>query len=772
MATTFSGGQTLPAVGSQAYSQAASSGTPGGNSPYVFNNGGSSWTNPIQPTQSSPSNTTQPQIPVTSLNTQPANVPAYTPPAAVGNAQSVISNVGALNGNNGQNITPSQNALLNTTQGNVNANTDQYNAKGADISALIDQYAGMGADQAAQEQAAGVPGLQTQSNALTQQYNAMQATYNQQYNDILNRVGGTSEEKAQEIDALQQQHGYNLTNVGIQQSIAQNDYNNAETLIQHQITLKYSGLANQISYQQQFLANDKDLLSQSESQNATANLQVQQQMYTQSTYYAQLNASTSMDLLKTATTNGAPQDVITKMGQVIAAGGSSADVAAAGTGYTQNGNQLVQTGIDQNTGLPIYSSVNPNTGAYSVVNPANTFGQTGSASTTVSVGGQNYQMGATTTMGAYASATSTQVNGINQAVTTIQHKVGNVTDAGTAQLAINALSPNSPITGTMVMSAAQEYGVQPAAIIATMQAETQLGTDGSPGSKGNNYGNVGNSDSAMAPGGTGPVNMQPQQGVDAVAKQLSQRQIQSGQNDPAQPATTSLTPTQIAQATIKAAPALLQSAMSTLPSTGDVYIQQSKIPKGMESLAAIYAANNPGVPILTDSQVGDVQAANTALGELQKIQDAFTPIAPGSTLGGVADEWRNGWDALIQNGTGQQVTAYNNSTIAGALSIFGAVTGTTRTSNLITNITENSLPVLPKIGVTAFGSTSGDTLATGLAKINAIRDALNSQLQSILPNSSGAKLVNPSDVLAGQTSYTVGGQNYTLGSDGLYHLGK
>ena len=80
--------------------------------------------------------------------------------------------------------------------------------------------------------------------------------------------------------------------------------------------------------------------------------------------------------------------------------------------------------------------------------------------------------------------------------------------------------PSSPITADMVTKASTKYGIDWETILATMAAETQMGTDGSKGSKMKNFGNVGNTNTAMADGK--PVAMNDAQaGVDAVAKTLS-----------------------------------------------------------------------------------------------------------------------------------------------------------------------------------------------------------------------------------------------------------
>ncbi len=108
----------------------------------------------------------------------------------------------------------------------------------------------------------------------------------------------------------------------------------------------------------------------------------------------------------------------------------------------------------------------------------------------------------------------------SQEISKLTTSIGSITDASQAQNYISNRAPNSPITGDMVMQAAQQYGVDPTVILAIMTQETQLGTDGSKGATQNNFGNVGNNDTLMASGGS-VAKPDAQSGVDAVAKWLS-----------------------------------------------------------------------------------------------------------------------------------------------------------------------------------------------------------------------------------------------------------
>ena len=112
-----------------------------------------------------------------------------------------------------------------------------------------------------------------------------------------------------------------------------------------------------------------------------------------------------------------------------------------------------------------------------------------------------------------------------QKVLSIYSSIPVISDEKSAQDAIDNLSPNSPITGAMVMSASEEYGVDPSLMIALMQQDSNLGTQGLA-VKTKNAGNVGNTDS-----GATVTYDNWGQGVNAVAKWLSNHKSQNNPVD-------------------------------------------------------------------------------------------------------------------------------------------------------------------------------------------------------------------------------------------------
>jgi len=702
-----------------------------------------------------------------SINTTPVNTtpdasslsntqPVVVPPAPQGTSQAANAAIGA-----------SQGALLGLQNANVANAKANYEQSQQQTQGLINTYLGKGEEQIKMEKEAGAPQLQALSNSLNNQYLTQGAAYNSQYNSILNNPNMTREQATQAIADLQQQHGYDLTNTAIQASIASTNYANAETIINHQIELKYAPIKDAIDYGVQFMNQNKDLLTQAQQEKFNAQLQVQQQTYDQGVYNDHLIKDTETQMLKDAASRpGVTPEILKAMGDVLARGGSIGDMAVASGGILIQGDyQPVQTGFDPNTGVPIYSSFNQKTGQMNVHNGGGILGTTGSSQTTITGSdGTQYQMGASTTMGAYASATQTQVNNISATAAKIQSTVGLVADATSAQAAIDTVAKGSPITGTMIMVAAQKYGVDPSTLIGVMQAETQLGTDGSVGAKQYNWGNVGNTDMKMKLGQSVPM-PNAQAGVDAVAKNLAQRKVQSGQNDPAQSTPTQgLTLHQIAMQSIQKAPALLQPAMGVSNATGAVYIDSSKIPSSsyasFSAVASNYSAKT-GIPILNADQVSIINGADEAIRNITDvIAPAWAKIAPTNLAGRIGFQFGSITGNLFNTDKNANVKTFisNKENLAQqikALSQSAPKLGLLGTA-------ESALPDISGYG---FTGKPIDTRKIGDAKMQRTLDLLNQTIKTFLPAATPAVLPSTQPPTTG----ILNGVTYQIGVDGNYY---
>jgi len=669
------------------------------------------------------------------------NVPPYQSPSSSGNAKAVITNVGAMNQNAGNALSPSQQALLNTTDPAASQAQANYDQQKGQTQNLINQYMGMGQDQLNQEAAAGVPQLQTQSNQLTQQYLAAQATYNSEYNSIINDPTLTREQSAQKIDDLQQQHGYNLTNIGIQQSIAQNDYNNAESLIQHQIQIKYGSLKDTIGFQQNFLAQAQDQLTQKQQQSFQANLAVQQQMYTQGTFYSQLNATTGMDILKQATTNGAPQDVINNLGQLIANGGTPAQIAAAAGKYAATGSYT----LAYNANTQQMEPYNQNTGLFkdgsAVSATAQTINQTdpNSAGVVTAPDGSQYDLSSYATDPTYTTA-------LQGATSTIQSMVGTVNSPQSMQSVISTMAPTSPITGTMAYSAAKNAGIDPTVFAAQLQKESIFGTSNVAAAN-NNFGGVTYTGSqAQLSAGITQGSPRPkteggyyakfptaQAGLNYQAGIVAKMKVPPPPTTPGQTLDTQAGIKGVQQ--IKASlPVNIGTAVNWINATGNGYIDMSKVkdipgsPSGSAQTQAYAYAKEYGLAALNSDQVSAVQDYDAAMQRVNNIQQSWNAVAPQSVPSAVLNGLTNGISEAFKTGKGTDLIKYK-SNVGNAIAAFNETTGSKRLTPFSATLAESSLPVVPDVHT----GVNADTLASGNAKLDNTRQTLNATLMAIDP---------------------------------------
>lgn len=687
---------------------------------------------------------TNPVIPVSTIT----NTPTYNIPNNINqNQNNAYKNA----------INTSQGALLGLTGSNTNQATQDYNQSKSQVNDLINQYLGKGAEQAQKEQDTGALQLQSTANSLNNQYLTQQSIYNQQYNDILNRPGDAAA-KEQEISALQKQHAYNLTNTALQASIASTNYTNAENIINHQIDIKYAPIKDAIDYGMQFVAQNKDILTQKQQQQFNAQLQVQSQTYEQNKLYSQLDATNAIQMVKDAAENGAPADIQRQMSQIISSGGSSSDVASVASNYLKKGNYSVAWNPATNTMEPFNST----TGLFNsggivpsnspVYNPADP-----NSSTITSADGTKYNLkGWATDPSNVPSVISTLSN--------IKQNYGNVLNADTAQQVINKYAPTSTVNGQMIIDAARNAGVDPTMLLAQMQIESGIGSS-NVALKNNNFGGLtynGQKQIGGVPvtigtarpdseGGNYAKFSTPQDGLKAQANLLAARKVQpTSQN-------IGITPT-VEQSIktfnqIKAqAPSYISQAMGVISTTGDKYIDKSLLtdPTGAPSTVAANQASTYqalGFKILSHDQVLALQDADQALIQINNIEEQWRAVAPNGYLERSAQAT---FDPLTKkflpnNNRTLSLTSYGT-LLPTAISTLNNITGSKRLSQFSSNISEDALPKLssswfgalttiPTAGISA----SGDTLETGLQKLDNLRKDVNASITPII-GSKGAPL--------------------------------
>ena len=318
----------------------------------------------------------------------------------------------------------------------------------------------------------------------------------------------------------------------------------------------------------------------------------------------------------------------------------------------------------------------------------------------------------------------------------ITKNFGPITDANTAQEAIDSLptGKNSPITGAMVVSAAQQYGVDPSMLLGVMQAETQLGTDGSKGAQGNNFGNVGNTDTAMANGQ--PVNYPTaQDGVNAVAQNLAGRVAETnGAQNPTGGLQSTGNSIDIYNQLQKSAPPAVSGLIQYTGDpknggSGDIYMLPTT-----DANALSYARKN-NIKIVSSQDVDDLKTLNTALTNLSAVSSQFSKVSEGNVGGKIMSAITNPSAEVFDTERGKDINSYISTTLPAAINALGAITGNTRLSAYTGSISSSALPA---VGTNPLNAMGADTTQGGLEKINAIKAQINNALRTILPNSKGA----------------------------------
>lgn len=731
--------------------------------------------NPVSSTLglSSPNATTVNNTPVnttpdaSSLNT---TKPVVVPPAPQGAAQAANSSIAS-----------SQAALL-ALQGNAQAYQDQRNQELGQTNSLISQYLGKGQDTLDQENALGVPNLRSAAQTANTQYMTSQLAYDTQYQQIMNSPGGTLEQKMGQIQDLQAQAAPGLAQQQISAALNQQQYTNAMDAINNSINLKYQPIKDSIDFGMQFLSQNAGLLSQAQTQQFNAQLQVQQQTYDQGKFYSQLNATTGTDLLKQAAGNNAPQDVINNMTQLIAQGADAGTIASAGAGYTTNGNYSLQ--FNPNTGN--MEPLNANTGKFADGSTPGPNSPSVNPTDPTAVSTTTNSNGSTTNWNAYNGNTDPQYGvKIQASISSINSAVGGaVNSAQTAQQALSLFAPNSPLTGSMIYSTATKAGIDPTALLAQIKQESLCGTS-NVAVQNNNCGGVSWTGSAaqlkagMTQGTAKPASeggyyakfATLQDGLNYQANLIKKYTQPPTPNTPGQTQTTQQK-IQSWQSVKSALPANLQQAFSWVNATGDSYFDLSKLvnPNGTpDTFAQNQAAQYEkqfGIAALTSSQVQAVQDYDGTLQQVNNLQDAWNAIAPNTVAGSALNRITNPFSKVLQTDYGLGVIKYQSETTT-ALSALKGQTDSAMIKPFTIDLANSELPKTPSL------MSYGDTVKSGNAKLDNIRANLNAQytkISNLFTNSPlSSQLPNTPMPKPGDTG-TVGSGTYTLGADGNYHL--
>lgn len=196
--------------------------------------------------------------------------------------------------------------LINNNQPEINNTTTEVNTAKTGLAALIDKLTGKAQAQTDLETAGNIPGLTTSLNDITNEYNTKKEAFDHQTQAILNG-SGSKEQVQSQIDELSRVHNSELADIAIRQSVATNNLKVAQDLINHKIDVQYGDLKDLISYQEQYLNNEQNQLSDAEKTKLSLQLEQNKRDYdTQTTQAKDLNDQI-VKVLTNMQANGAPQ---------------------------------------------------------------------------------------------------------------------------------------------------------------------------------------------------------------------------------------------------------------------------------------------------------------------------------------------------------------------------------------------------------------------------------------------------------------------------------
>lgn len=248
---------------------------------------------------------------------------------------------------------------------------------------------------------------------------------------------------------------------------------------------------------------------------------------------------------------------------------------------------------------------NKNTGTFTLFNSSSPTGAGNVATST----------GAVYDIGSYATDPNHET-----AVQGMLSKIGQFRTEQDIDNYIQSVAPTSKITGKMVASASEKHGVSWEMMVAIMQQDSSLGTKGL-GSRNNNPGNIAQFDRLGTEGVAGYKTLQ--EGVDAVAKNLAWRKVDTTELDQEisgfvnQVQSGALTANQALNEVSKGKKPALIDALSNITKPEDT--EADDLARG-KMQAAINLKDHKGL----NSSVGPVPGTRLAIGDVFGAKADFT----------------------------------------------------------------------------------------------------------------------------------------------------
>lgn len=220
--------------------------------------------------------------------------------------------------------------------------TEQKNTQ-----SLIDKLLGKGQAQIKAETEGGIPEKTQALTDITNEYNTKALEYRRMEEAVMKQGLLTDVQKNARLAEISRQKNTELADIGIKQSVAQNNLTTTQNLIDRKIDLEYGDLKDLITYQKGFLDNARADLTKEETNLFNLKIKENENAYNEGVRIG--------DFAKTVAANGAPADVISR---VSSAKTMQEAIQAAGQYAGKKETQIVDVGgrkilIDSQTGQTI-----------------------------------------------------------------------------------------------------------------------------------------------------------------------------------------------------------------------------------------------------------------------------------------------------------------------------------------------------------------------------------------------------------------------------------
>ena len=463
---------------------------------------------------------------------------------------------------------------------------------------------------------------------------------------------------------------------------------------------------------------------------------------------------------------------------------ASANQTASSLQSTVN-DQLQGATAEQNAGIGKYTQMfNPVTGQLDAFN--NATGQWASASQGGGQGSTPLAPGQTDWAAYNGGDDPDYTRKMDTATSTIQQQMPTF-DPTTADQYIKMHSPKSPISGQMILQAANAYGVNPTKLMAQVGLESVFGTSG-VAQEDNNPGGIkfahqnGAIQGTMVTDGTGGFyasfdNLQ--DGLYAQAKLIAgytggnPLNKSSGGNVSQVTTQTSPSGAPVAPSGTQAQTIYHSANINSRPalgftSTGMLYMDSSKIPSpstnnpGSTIDANNFASKN-NIPILDSSQIAIIKGADEAINNITKVvAPAWEKVAPGNSLDALLGSAEHPLSSLFNTDWAANVKTFKANTENIAQQI-KALSQSAPKLGLI-DTAEAALPVLNYNFIGGANPNNFDTMKAGETKMQRTLDLLGQTVAELVPGYQPPTL--PFSTSAGSsngnTGVTSSGIQYTV----------